>query len=443
MKPRTPGSDPQDQLFQVRLIDIVDPAHPLIRLAGSIDWESLDNQLSAHFATTGATALPSRLVAGLLYLQHLHGLSDEAVLDRWLESPYYQYFCGGEFFEHRLPCHPTSLVKWRQRLGEEGSEWLLTETIACALRLGVISTSSLKRVIVDTTVQEKAIAHPTDSHLLNKARQHLVAIAHDQGIQLRQTYDKLCSTLVPKVGRYAHAKQYKRLRKAVKKLKGCLGRVYRDLLRQCDLERLNPAQRESLTHAERLLKQGRNSKNKLYSLHEPDVDCISKGKARKRYEFGVKASVAVTAKESFVVGARSYPGNPYDGHTLGDQLQQVEILTGVKPEESYVDRGYKGSGVEDVKVIVAGTKRLTAQERHWLFRRSSVEPVIGHMKSDGKLDRCFLKGLLGDAINVVLCGCGQNLRKLLRWFLWCLLRGYLAAINPERAYRPQGALLSA
>ncbi|SBT18947.1 Transposase DDE domain protein [Marinomonas gallaica] len=231
---------------------------------------------------------------------------------------------------------------------------------------------------------------------------------------------------MPKIGRYGHAKQYKLMRKAIKQVKGFLGRVLRDIDRQVKRQGLALTQKQddTLNQAYRLLKQTRQSKNKLYSLHEPNVDCISKGKAHKRYEFGVKASIAVTAKESFIVGARSYPGNPYDGHTLKDQLQQVETLIGRKPEICFVDRGYKGSGVEDIKVLIAGQKRgVPKKEKNWMGRRNSVEPIIGHLKSDGKLRRCFLKGILGDAMNVILSACGQNLRKLLKWLNFALVWG--------------------
>jgi len=426
MKPKKKSCEPQSDMFKPRLEDIVNPAHPLVRLTTVIDWDRLDAELGQHFATVGASALPTRLMVGLMYLQHLHNLSDEAVLDQWLESPYYQYFCGETFFQHDLPCHPTSLVKWRQRLGEEGCEWLLTETINAGLKLKLIKPSSLKRVVVDTTVQEKNITFPTDAKLYHKARQKLVGVAHELKLTLRQTYDKACADLMPKIGRYGHAKQYKRMRKAIKKVKGYLGRVVRDLERQVTALGLvlSDKQQACLRQARQLLLQTRNSKNKLYSLHEPNVDCISKGKAHKRYEFGVKASIAVTAKESFIVGARSYAGNPYDGHTLADQLQQVETLTGYKPAFCFVDRGYKGSGVDDVQVLIAGQKRgVPESEKRWMGRRNSVEPVIGHLKSDGKMRRCFLKGVLGDALNVLLCACGQNLRKLLRW-LYCAPRKY-------------------
>jgi IS5 family transposase len=256
---------------------------------------------------------------------------------------------------------------------------------------------------------------------------------------------------MPKIGRYGHAKQYKRMRKAIKQVKGFLGRVMRDIDRQVKQQGLTLTQKQedTLNQAYRLLKQTRQSKNKLYSLHEPNVDCVSKGKAHKRYEFGVKASIVVTAKESFIVGARSYPGNPYDGHTLKDQLQQVETLTGKKPETCFVDRGYKGSGVDDIKVLVAGQKRgVPKKEKPWMGRRNSVEPIIGHLKSDGKLRRCFLKGVLGDAINVILSACGQNLRKLLKW-LYCapyfgpfLRRLWLKIIFQQEGSKNSMALLA-
>ena len=442
MKPRQTKTIPQKDLFQPQLVDIINPNHPLVRLANIIDWNQLDNELGGHFSTVGAAALPTRLMVGLLYLQHLHNLSDEMVLEQWLESPYYQYFCGETFFQHDFPCHPTSLVKWRKRLGEEGCEWLLTQTIQAGLKLKVIKPASLKRVVVDTTVQEKNITFPTDAKLYNKARQQLIQVAKEQNIALRQTYDKACRELMPKIGRYGHAKQYQRMRKAIKQVKGFLGRVLRDIDRQVKRQgvALTQKQEDTLNQAYRLLKQTRQSKNKLYSLHEPNVDCISKGKAHKRYEFGVKASIAVTAKESFIVGARSYPDNPYDGHTLQDQLQQVETLTGRKPETCFVDRGYKGSGVEDIKVLIAGQKRgVPKKEKNWMGRRNSVEPIIGHLKSDGKLRRCYLKGILGDAINVILSACGQNLRKLLKRLNFALIWGcfysvveWMQALLPRR-----------
>ena len=422
MKPRKPMPLPQDDLFKVRLVDIVNPQHPLVEMKDIIDWPLLDQELGHEFcATNGASALPTRLMVGLMYLQHTFNLSDEAVVERWVESPYWQYFCGEEFFQHKLPCHPTSLIKWRQRIGEAGCEWLLGATIQAALAMKVITPTSLKRVVVDTTVQEKNIAFPTDSKLYNQMRLKLVSVARELGITLRQTYGKECRYLMPNIGRYGHAKQYKRMRKAVKKIKGCLGRVLGDLERQAKAQDkgLTDKQEALLKQAWRLLEQKPKSKNKLYSLHAPEVDCLSKGKAHKRYEFGVKASIATTVKEAFIIGARSYPGNPYDGHTLYDQLQQVHTVTDIKPEIGLVDRGYRGHGINDIKVIIAGQKRgISNKEQRLLKRRNSVEPIIGHLKSDGKMRRSYLKGIKGDAMNVLLSACGQNLRKLLKWVSW-------------------------
>ena len=273
-------------------------------------------------------------------------------------------------------------------------------------------------MVVDSTVQEKNITYPTDSKLYEKGRRQLVVIARRHGIVLRQTYDKLCRDLVPKIGRYAHARQFKRMRRDLKKLKGYTGRVYRDLNRQVEANslELSAKERRIISLVGRLLTQALRSKNKIYSLHEPLVDCISKGKAHKRYEFGCKVSIATTAKEAFIVGARSYNGAPYDGHTLEDQLNQVFALTNTQPDTCYVDRGYRGHGVETTRVVIAGQSRgLTRLDKRLLKRRNSVEPVIGHLKAEGKLDRCFLKGTQGDALNALLSACGQNLRRLLRW----------------------------
>lgn len=251
-------------------------------------------------------------MAGLLYLQHAYGVSDEAVMEHWLESPYWQFFCGETFFQHRFPCHPTSLVKWRQRLGEAGCEELLAATIQAGLESRVITPPASSGWWWIPRCR-KNIAFPTDSRLYEGARRRLVKLAREQGITLRQTYPKACQDLLPLIGRYGHAKQYRRLGKAVKTVKNYLGRVYRDLQRQLPTARpLTEAQRTVLEQTQRLLKQQKHGKNKLYSLHAPEVECLTKGKVHRRYEFGVKASFATTLQKGFVVGARNFPGSPYD-----------------------------------------------------------------------------------------------------------------------------------
>lgn len=418
MKSKKPPPE-QDDLLRARLIEMIDLRHELVKLATLIDWDVFEREWDGFFPShTGRPATLPRLVAGIFYLQHAFALSDEAVVARWAENPYWQHFCGETFFQHRLPLDPSSLTRWRKRIGEEGVEWLLTQTIEAGKRAGMVKGTDLKRVTIDTTVMEKNITHPTDARLYETARRKLVGLAREAGIGLRQNYNRLAPRLAGQVGRYAHARQFKRMRKALRKLKGYTGRVLRDIERQLDRVPegvLKARMVEMIALATRLLAQKPKDKGKLYSLHEPAVDCISKGKAHKRYEFGTKVSIATTNRGGFVVGMRALPGNPYDGHTLSEALEQVEILTDQRPELAFVDRGYRGHGVENVKVFISGARRgVTRTIAKLLRRRSAIEPMIGHMKNDGRLTRCPLKGTGGDALFAVLCGCGHNIRMILR-----------------------------
>jgi IS5 family transposase len=425
-----------------RLVDMIDMRHELVRLAALIDWSWFEEHWAGFFPSPeGRPALHPRLVAGLMYLQHAYGLSDEAVLARWVENPYFQHFTGETFCQHRPPIHPSSLSRWRSRIGEDGVEWLLTKTIEAGRAAGAVTERSLSQVVVDTTVMEKAIAHPTDAQLYEKARRSLVALAGKAGIRLRQNYNRKAPRRAAQAGRLAHARQFRRMRKALRTLKGYTGRVLRDIRRQIDSiaeGKLRTQVRDRLDLVARLLQQTPKSTGKLYALHEPDVDCIAKGKARVRYEFGTKVSVATTLAEGFVLGMRSMPGNPYDGHTLGEALQQVETLTDHRPSLAVVDRGYRGHGVQGTRVLVSGMRRgLTPTLARLLKRRSAIEPEIGHMKTEGRLTRCGLKGLLGDAIFAVLCGCGHNIRKVLahlRALLAALLASLLQALAPAERH---------
>jgi len=432
MKPHSRAPE-QDDLLRPRLIDMIDARHELVKLAALIDWDFFEREWASFFPShQGRPATSPRLVAGLMYLQHAFKLSDEAVVARWVENPYYQHFTGETFFQHCPPINPSSLTRWRKRIGEEGVEWLLTKTIEAGRASGTISDKSLKRVAVDTTVMEKNIAHPTDAKLYERARALLVGLANEAGIELRQSYARLAPRLAAQVGRYAHARQFKRMRKALRQLKGYAGRIRRDLrrhLQEIQAGGLRDKVLEALWLVGRLLEQTPKSKDKIYSLHEPEVDCISKGKARVRYEFGTKVSLVTTIDEGFVVGARSFPGNPYDGHTLAPALEQVAILTGENPDLAVVDRGYRGHGVNSTKVLISGMRRgLTPLLAKLLKRRSAIEPEIGHMKADGRLVRCPLKGQIGDAVFAVLCACGHNIRKILAHLraLWSLFLELIA-----------------
>jgi transposase, IS5 family len=410
-KPRLDAAD--HDLFRTELANLIDQRNELVRLAALIDWPAFSQAFSPKFeSTTGRPALDTRLMASLLYLKHAFALSDEEVVVRWIENPYWQHFSGQRYFQHELPCDSSSLVRWRQRIGEEGCEWLLEHSIKAALAAGVIKRSSLATVILDTTVQPKAIAHPTDSKLLNRAREQLVAAAQDSDIELRQSYARVGKAADAQAGRYAHAKQWRRMRREVRKLRTWLGRVIRDVQRKAGV--ITGTLKTRIETAQRLHAQRRDSKNKLYALHAPEVECIAKGKARTPYEFGVKTSVAVTAKEGVVVGMRSMPGAPYDGHTLHSQLEQVEILTGVKPSMALADRGYRGVQPPDgTRLLLSYTRGLPKALKKLLRRRQAIEPTIGHMKTDGLLARNWLKGTEGDAIHAVLCGAGHNLRLIL------------------------------
>jgi IS5 family transposase len=402
-KPRIPeGQD----LFRSRLDAQINMRHPLVRLAQLINWDEIERTFSVHFTSTrGRPALAPRLVAGLLYLQHANDASDEAVVATWLENLYWQFFTGEEYLQTELPIDPSSLTRWRKRIGEEGVETLLRVTIDAARAAGLIKKTSVDRVIVDTTVMPKAVAYPTDSALLETARQHMVKLAGEHGIALRQNYNREAPRLAAQIGRYAHAKQFKRMRRALRVLKTRVGRVHREIERKLDQlpAAVQDKARDLLERVRRILTQQTKDKHKLYALHAPEVECISKGKARTPYEFGVKVTVATTLKEGLVVGMRSMPGNPWDGHTLAETIEQVSILAEQQPKLAVVDKGYQGVVVEGMTIL-----------RQMIHRRSAIEPTIGHMKTDGRLARNPLKGALGDALHAVLCGAGHNIRLLLR-----------------------------
>jgi IS5 family transposase len=408
----------EKDFFQYPLLEHINLKHPLVSLSELIDWDGLSESMSESFVSDrGRPATSPRLIAGLLYLQHTFDLSDDEVVDGWIENPYWQVFTGETYLQTKAPIDPSSLTRWRKRLGKQGVESMLLETIEAAKRAKVVKNTSVKRIIVDTTVMEKAIAYPTDSRLLERCREHLVKAAGNHGLKLRQNYNREAPRLAGLIGRYAHAKQFKRMGRALRTLRSRVGRVMRDVERQLDsvCDESRAALQDLIDTTKSILAQRTKDKNKIYSVHAQEVECISKGKARTRYEFGVKVSIATTHREGLVVGARSLPGNPYDGHTLEESLEQVAALSGVEPKTAIVDRGFKGVCIEGVKIYHTGMRKgISRSLRAIIRRRSAIEPAIGHMKSDGKLGRNWLKGALGDAIHAVLCGAGHNLRMILR-----------------------------
>lgn len=439
-----PRDERQEDLFRPALSEIVDPAHPLVRLAAEIDWGFLDGRFrSVCTPGPGQPPLPTRLVAGLMILKHMHGLSDEALCARWLENPYFQLFCGELSFQHALPFDRSSLTRWRQRLGEEHLAALLQESLSVAHKTGALATTDLERVAVDTTVQPKAIAHPSDARLMHRALIKLVAMARRHGIKLRQSYVRVAKRAAIMVGRYLHARQFKRARRALRFLRIRLGRVIRDIARKtAHDDGLGQAFAPLLRLAQRVRDQHRGQRGrKLYALHAPEVECIGKGKARAPYEFGCKVSVATPVTRpnggQFVLHARALHGNPFDGHTLNAAVADIQALSDVEVRRIHVDRGYRGNDYPNrFRVWVTGqVRRVTPTIKKEMRRRAAVEPVIGHLKAEHRMGRNHLKGYEGDRANAVLAAAGYNFHLLLRW-LALLLRTLFRLIASMIAIRP-------
>jgi len=445
MRPKKHETTGEDDLFRARLDQIINMEHELVALAGRIDWEHLDGQIAPLYSDKGRPGIAARFVIGLMLLKHIFGLSDEEVCERWVYDPYFQYFTGEEFFQHRFPHERSDLSHWRKRLGAK-LELLLAESLRVAHEASALRTKDLKRVTVDTTVQPKAITFPTDAKLLHAAIRALNRLAKEQGVRLRQSYLRVAKRAAMMAGRYAHAKQFNRHRRELRLLRIRLGRIIRDIRRKiagkADLE---ATFEWPLTKANQIRSQQQRQRGwKLYSFHAPEVECIGKGKASAPYEFGVKASIVTTNARApggqFVLHASALPGNPYDGHTLGAAIAATERLTGCAIERAYVDKGYRGHDTANPRrVFISGQKRgVFGIIKRELRRRSAIEAVIGHMKTDGHLGRCFLKGREGDATNVILTAVGHNLRLVLAWLrllLRLILRALLRALIPGSALK--------
>jgi len=443
MRPKDRRDSGQRDLFRARLDQIVDMRHPLAKLAAAIDWGFLERTLEVVYTDApGQPPLPTRLMAGLAILEHMDDLADEVLAARWLENPYYQLFCGEEFFCHQAPFDRSSMTRWRQRMGEERLNALLQESLATAARTGAAKPADFSQAIVDTTVQPKAVAHPTDAKLINRAREKLVRLAERRGVRLRQSYERVGRRALIAHQRYAHAKQFKRANRALKTLRTYLGRVMRDIARKIRGDEAQEAIfRRPLWLAERVSEQRQAQRGKkVYSLHAPEVECIGKGKAHRPYEFGVKVSLATTLHRSkggqFITHVKALPGNPYDGHTLATVIPEIEAQTGASLRRLVADRGYRGHNAPPdhrFKVYISGQKRnVTKAIQRDLRRRSAIEPVIGHAKQDNRMGRNYLAHAHGDAINAVLAAIGYNFRRLIKW-LTLLLLAILAAVFAERS----------
>lgn len=406
------------------LAEMLNPKEPLYRLASKIPWETLEEEFAKYYIKFGRPAKPTRLMISLLLLKQLYDKGDETVVAAWVQNPYWQYFSGMDQFQWKVPCEPSDLVHFRKRIGREGLERIFQVSIDIQNPKAVRE----KEVVVDTTVQEKNITFPTDTKLYRKIAEHCLKLAEQEAVELRRSYRRTIPKLLFAQRGRKHRRGYKKAARATAKLKTIAGRLLRELGRKLSPEAL-ALHRERLDLYQRVLRQKRSDKGKIYSLHEPHVYCISKGKAHKKYEFGSKVSLVMTKTGGVIVGALNHEKNQYDGKTLPEVLAQVAARTGRDPESVIVDQGYRGrKKIGETRVVSADgfKKKQTPYQRRklrkQLRRRAAIEPVIGHLKSDFRLARNYLKGKVGDHMNVMLAATAYNLAKWMRESIWSFLR---------------------
>lgn len=430
MKSKSPEKS-QTQFMCPDLANMLDPRQGLYRLAERIDWEEFEREFAGLYSVKGRPAKPVRLMVSLLMLKQIDDLSDEEVCEKWTQNPYYQYFSGGKEFVWQMPCDPSDLVYFRKRIGSAGAEKVLEVSVKLH---GVAAEES--EVIADTTVQEKNITFPTDSKQHAKIIKKCVKLARLEAVTLRRSYKRTVPKLLKAQHNRTHPKRAKAARKAARRLKTIAGALVRELKRKLRQEALGKHTADLELYA-RVIAQQRSDTGKIYSLHEPKVSCISKGKEHHKYEFGQKAGIIKTKTGGIITGAMSFAGNPYDGHTLAPALEQHTRLTGSVPKVALVDKGYQGHsriGVTEVIIPKKGSKKQSSYQKHKarkrMRKRAGIEPVIGHLKSDFGLKRNFLKGLEGDSINVMLAAAAFNFNKWIK-SLW---RDILEALLPPDYY---------
>ena len=388
--------------------------HPLYILANKINWEIFKEAFAKLYSAEGRPAKSIRLMVSLLMLKHIRNISDESVVEQWSENCYYQYFGGEKVFACGAPCEPSELVHFRNRIGEQGIELIFKESIRINGKDGQEQEGT-----TDTTVQEKNVTYPTDNKLHRKIIKKCVAIADEQGIELRQSYTRTLKKLLM-AGRFRnHPTNKGKARKADRKVKTIAGRLVRELDRK-----LPPNLHQSiLTLFKKVLAQQKTDSNKIYSLHEPHVQCMSKGKEHKKYEFGSKVSIITTKNSGVIIGAMNIEKNVHDSKTLEPSLEQQQRLTGIILKNNFVDRGFRGvKEVLGTKIIIPDSpgKNRTAYQKQKLRkgfkRRAAIEPKIGHLKQDHRLSRNFYTGIKGDNINVMLAAAAMNFKRMMnKW----------------------------
>jgi IS5 family transposase len=436
-----PAASSQISFLMPSLGEQLDPRQPLKQLADRLPWLEFEQAFGKYYSPEGRPAKPVRLMVGLLLLKQMFNQGDETVVAGWVQNPYWQYFCGMTDFQWAVPCDPSDLVYFRQRIGEAGVQRILQVTVQLH---GDKAQES--EVVVDTTVQEKNITHPTDTKLAHKIIRRCWKLADGNGVKLRRRYRKAVRQCVMAQRWRKDPKKRKAAQRALRKMKVIAGRLIRELERKLP-EAVNAGQRGSFALYRRVLRQKPGDKDKVYSLHEPQVYCLSKGKEHKKYEFGSKSSVVMTKTHGVIVGAVAHAENLYDGDALRPALEQTRGITGGQPAKAIVDRGYRGrKHVDGTEVLLPGkpkpgqSKRESARMRARFRRRAAIEPVISHLKHQYRLARCFLKGFIGDQVNLMLAAAAWNLKKWLRGaaFFWLqLIRLITVNLTQPRLPFPQ------
>ena len=436
MKPKSRTAEPA-QLFQQDLEHMLDQRQPLYKLANQLPWEELEEAFEGYYSEVGRPALPTRLMAGLLLLKQLENLSDERVCEAWQRDPYMQYFCGERYFQWKLPCEPSELVHFRNRIGQAGVEKILKITV----ELHADKVAGEEELVAETTVQEANVKFPTDTRLHVDCIEKLWRMGEAEEVSWRRSYVRTVPALLARL-RTRSNRLVKERKKCRRKIKTIAGRLLRDFRRNVGLSgELFYA--EELELIERVLRQKRHDKNKVYSLHDPEVLCIAKGKAHKKYEFGRKASVTMLRDSGVIVSAVSFKKNLYDGATLEPALEQASEMTGKIFGSVLVDKGYKGrKNVCGTSVVIPGkiSKKLSAyhrrKQRKRNGRRAAIEQVIGHLKSDYRMARCFLKGAQGAGLNLGLAAAAWNIKKWINELLFALIlwgeRNFLSREAPHQ-----------
>ena len=400
------------------LSDLLNQKHPLYMLADKIDWHRFEEAFTPLYsADNGRPCKPIRLMCGLLILKHVRNLSDESVVEQWSENAYYQYFCGMSEFSPAYPCNASELVHFRKRIGESGMELILAESIRVNQKED--DRDHHDTAFIDSTVQEKNVTFPTDAKLHKKIVCKVLSIVKSLNLPLRQSYTFVLKRIYRDQRFRNHPKNRGKALRADRKLRTIAGRLVRELRRNL---KDNHDYDNMLSLFEQVLSQRRNTPNKVYSLHEPEVQCISKGKEHKKYEFGNKVSI-IRSITGIILGAKSFR-NEYDGHTIEESLLQVEQLTEKKIKNLAGDRGYRGrKEINGTKILIPDVPNkkdsyYTRKKKSRLFcKRAGIEPTIGHLKSDFRLGRNFYKGVLGDAVNVLLAAAAYNFKRAMRVLL--------------------------